>query len=753
MPVLRKKEIFIVLGVWLAIVDFFVLTQISNLTRILVAGSFVLLIPGWTILSLLFQKLLFNWRFAFYSIGLSLSSLIFVGLGFNSIAPLFGVHEPLTPVAVLIFFNAILLSLWVILYRRIEVEYCMAFPQFNYQTFFILALSFILPILSVVGTIILNNNGQNYVTIGMIVGVGVLIGLVIALRKSLMEWIYPIIIYGSSLALLFMYSMRSAHIMGWDINLEYQVFRLTELFSHWSTTNLPGAEYNACLSLTILPTLLHIFVGGESEYVFKFFMQMIFAIVPVGIFLLCRRYIDQSLAFLAAILYASQPWFIEQMPALIRQEIAFVFLIVALCSVFDDKLPVRVRNILFGISSFSIVVSHYSTTYVWIATLSMTLVLVFVSRYLFKPLKYYRTSIDYRIIIATLIFAFIWNSQLTKTSESLGDFMGSAFSRMSEIFTMEALRSGSESIGFRDTTESASEALKNDYEKTYTLYTINNSPESFYSFDRASYEPKFVDDRVYTESMIPEEISPIVLLISTATKFLLVNVFSIVGLILFGMLSIFEYSRRKRSVPFDYIAFCASSFPLIFLVVIFPYVQEKYNLTRLFMQSLIVLVLPIIQSLSLLAGFFRWATPIIVAVPIIVFLFNSSGLTQHVSGDLARITLQQPGGKYDSFYTYDSEIRSAHWLSKIVTSEDTVYADIIASLRLQGFADLNNVNLDLFPPTIFRDSYVYLSYANLHRDVVYRHVRSFTAGYETPIDFLNQNKDKIYSNGGSDIYR
>ena len=74
----------------------------------------------------------------------------------------------------------------------------------------------------------------------------------------------------ASLALLFVASMRSWHVVGWDINAELQVFRLTEA-GYWSMSHLQDA-YNACLSITLLPTIfssLFIFMTNIFTISFK----------------------------------------------------------------------------------------------------------------------------------------------------------------------------------------------------------------------------------------------------------------------------------------------------------------------------------------------------------------------------------------------------------------------------------------------------------------------------------------------------
>ena len=67
---------------------------------------------------------------------------------------------------------------------------------------------------------------------------------------------------------------------GHDIQQEYLVFQLTEFHGHWSMAYF-NDPYNACLSITILPTELSRIIQVDSPYIFKLFFQMIFALCPV----------------------------------------------------------------------------------------------------------------------------------------------------------------------------------------------------------------------------------------------------------------------------------------------------------------------------------------------------------------------------------------------------------------------------------------------------------------------------------------
>ena len=68
----------------------------------------------------------------------------------------------------------------------------------------------------------------------------------------------------------------------------FRSFRLSDGAQHWQMGALPSA-YNACLSVTILPTVLAQALGLPGTVVFKVLLQLVFALVPVLTYLYGRR--------------------------------------------------------------------------------------------------------------------------------------------------------------------------------------------------------------------------------------------------------------------------------------------------------------------------------------------------------------------------------------------------------------------------------------------------------------------------------
>ena len=85
------------------------------------------------------------------------------------------------------------------------------------------------------------------------------------------------------LSILFSTSLRGWFITGHDIQHEFAVFQVASRAGYWSIAGHNGDPYNACLSITILPTIIAKITTISAAYVYKVVFQAIFAfgIVPI----------------------------------------------------------------------------------------------------------------------------------------------------------------------------------------------------------------------------------------------------------------------------------------------------------------------------------------------------------------------------------------------------------------------------------------------------------------------------------------
>ena len=170
-----------------------------------------------------------------------------------------------------------------------------------------------------------------------------------------------------ALALLLQVSMISNYIvpLGGDSPAEYYVFQSVQQNAHWSPVfAFSGDEglgrFNAMLSITVLPTVYSNMLGLEPSLIFKFIYPIIFALVPVALYMLWQPYIGKKLGFIAAFLFVAQSTFYTEMIALNRQMIGELFFVLLLLVLLNKKVKKEGKFLAFAVLSFGLIFSHYA---------------------------------------------------------------------------------------------------------------------------------------------------------------------------------------------------------------------------------------------------------------------------------------------------------------------------------------------------------------------------------------------------------
>jgi uncharacterized membrane protein len=345
--------------------------------------TYFLVFPGFLLLRLMGISLSSRFNQLVHSVGLSLSIFMFGGLFLNTLLPLIGIPKPLTQLNVILFLNVCVVGIGFVSYSKEKQKRWEFQAQVNDVKTILLS---IIPILFIVqalaGAQTLNNGGSSSISVGLLIEI-ILYCLVIALlgdrfnRKT----VYPLALFSISASLLLMLSMRSYHVVGFDINQELYVFQLTKRSMLWSMSSFQNA-YNSCLSITILPTMLSYVSGINDEYVFKLLYPLIFSFAPVGMYYMVKGLANENIAFLSALVFIVQPSFILEMPMLARQEIGIVFLVLLFSVLFSNRLPEGKKATLLVVYYFSLVVSLYSTTYIAMFSFLMLFVITTIRRIL-----------------------------------------------------------------------------------------------------------------------------------------------------------------------------------------------------------------------------------------------------------------------------------------------------------------------------------------------------------------------------------
>lgn len=745
---LTKNKLFVGVLLFLLLVDVLVFFNLNQFyIRAALGFLFIVTVPGLLIMLMLKIREIGFWEYLVYTVGLSISFIMFAGLTVNWILPWLNITDkPLSLYPILICFNLFLLIFWLVAYIRNQdfKGFDITIPKLDLinNIFFIVPMLF--PVLSILGAFILNNHGTNILTMIMLGGIAVYVLLLTIFRKKLNKNIYPWSLYFIGLSLLLSLSMRSWFVSGWDVFQEELVFNLTLKNFSWDISYLRDA-YNACLSITILPTIFYSIIHVKNTIIFKLFFQIIFAIIPIIIYLITQKYFSRVISFLSAFVFTSPLGYIY-MAVLPRQEIAFIFFGLLLLTLFTKNLffiPKKMLFILFGVA---MILSHYSTSYIGLSLIFFAYLISLCYR---KNEKVKRNiCLSGFLVFLLLLFGFLWYSQLTNTSSGLFNVFEDSARNFQEIFSNELKAEGSSiSDQFNPSYKSKenTDKLIKYINETQIKYSLGKKFNLYPNDSTKNYVPIIISSRFNPSKISYSLLSKVYF--SGRLINILVKLF-----ILFGLVTIIL--NRSKVFNFEYSLFSIILGIFVALLISVPLLSIKYSLGRGYQQSLFLL-----SFSCILGGLFflkiinkQLRFPFLALILGLLLIFSTGFIPSLTGGVESNINLENLGVSYNQAYSHKMEIESAKWISSRLNGE-LIYAGEYAKKRLFKSLIYEPVIDDIFPSILDKNSYVFLDYSNKKENIVYKSYEGVYLSFNYPSFFLTKNKNKIYNNGGSEIYK
>jgi len=380
----KEKSInFLTFVLLFQVVSYLIVFWNIPIARQAVGFFYLTFIPGMIILKILKLNETDTIGKILFSVGLSIAFLMIIGLLVSELGTLAGISNPLSIVPLMILLNSVILLLGFLGYLR-EKDFRFSLTEngkLSLFTFFMLGL----PLLSVVGAIWVNSFGNNFILLSMIVIISGIVILIILSKRRIQTKHYPLAILVIAIALLFHSSLISSYIYGHDIHFEYYVFKSTQNDSHWNSTvtysNVPAyISFNGMLSITVLPTIYSNILGMEATWVFKIIYPLIFAFVPLGLYQLFKMHVGKKIAFLSSFFFISNASFFTELLSLSRQMVAELFFVLLFLVLLNKKMNPFSKKLIFVIFSFALVVSHYSTAYVFMFIIFLAWLLSFLRK-------------------------------------------------------------------------------------------------------------------------------------------------------------------------------------------------------------------------------------------------------------------------------------------------------------------------------------------------------------------------------------
>ena len=144
--------------------------------------------------------------------------------------------------------------------------------------------------------------------------------------------------------------------------MEYYFFRTTLSNLHWSV--FEHSILDACLAISLLPTIYQSILNMHSEFLFEIIYPLIYSVSPLIIYVISKKYVEEGYAFLASCFFMFQVNFLWTGPNA-RTNTGILFFALAMLVLFSDKIDPLKKRILFIVFMASCMVSHYATTYIF----------------------------------------------------------------------------------------------------------------------------------------------------------------------------------------------------------------------------------------------------------------------------------------------------------------------------------------------------------------------------------------------------
>lgn len=680
--------------------------------------------------------------------GVAISSLIVFGLILNYIGVL--LHIPtLTPPIIISSFMVLYLALLTLHCLRTQNTYVPRLTLRTPQKFSAMwsLIPLIFPLISVLGAARLNEGYSNAVAISSLVAIIIYQIATPFLYKRRTELAYCINLFSVALALILSMSMRSEYLVGFDINQEFRVFQTVLQNGEWLPRTFVDNTYNACLSITILPALMHTFIPLSPEYIFKFVMQFIAAMLPIAVFSIARQQLknNNELAFVAALLFTIQAQFFLQLPALVRQQTAWLMFALIINVISTSNMSRRSVAGLVGLFGATMVLSHYSSSYVSIGIFVIagiiSLLLRFISRRALKRTEHARSwYLTPRTILFFLFCVIMWYGVIVGSSGNVVSKVTTSFSSLSE---------------FVDNPVKSLKTILNITPFQYDSSTIQKLSHERKNIPKSQAYP---DATQATEALSPAYANPTPVvslpqkaLLTTFETFvpLFVKLLLIVGI----FYSIYLWYRGFKSS--DEIAVTLASCIVIAAFVALPGLSDDYNFERLYQQVLIILSAVFVIGIMLPLRRFRIShVTTVLIICAMAYLASTSTLLRQTITQTGEINLNNKGDTYDRYYATKAEVQALQWLADNYQNHHINF-DRYSIIRAQAYTSIpiNRLTEGVLPSDIGKDNLVFESAANRRQQVAYDTYHGKLIMYQYPQEFLDEHKEIVYDNGVVRIYQ
>lgn len=703
-------------------------------TRLLVLGTLVLL-PG----SVLLQMIGFRPRDlagrVLAATGIGVTCLMAVGLVSSWVGPRIGVDRPFDRVPASLITLVFIVSLLVAAgHARNPWTWLRGEePALSARWFALLATP---PVVAALFAMRLNNGGTGapaYVLIALLA----LIIIVTMFRTWSDDHGWPVggIVASVSLALAWSTTLRGHGLFGWDIQKELGIGLWTIAHGSWAIPS-NGDAYASMLSLTVLPAQFHAIAGVSVQSTLRWVFPVVLAITAAGVLSAARRRANAGPALLALIIVViGTPSFARQIPAIGRQEIAFLLFTTILLAITEHELSLRARRNVALLAGIGLSFSHYTSAYV---TSFFLFVVLVISALLRDRGRSRQRVLSLGVCVAIIGSTFLWNGVLTRPGTELTEAQATL---------------STTGIRFLDNEES------NPLKVWLGGTGVRLSPFEKYRdavVERRDRLDWVIPDPRSTDAVVTDASAPVLTgaFPQLKTLWYLGTLLLRQIVTLLTVLSLFWYLRRvlRRHPEFDTELFAlgAGAFLIAALLRLSSTAAQLYNPERAAIHAGLVFTL-------ILATFFsrhlkRISVPTGMAVLLVI---GAWGLSVPAFGGAPLAAYSNIGEDVERYVTSATDAGTANWIATSLPQSANVHADRYGRVVLLSHEfDDNFTVIDVVDPLgVDKHGYVFFTSMNRGSDRARGQVDDLFSVFTSPEAFFEQTRSVVYATEETRVYR
>jgi uncharacterized membrane protein len=776
---------YLLISLFFSLAYLFVHLIASNLLLQIYIVVIIMVLPGTAIAKkrvISFQSGILSF---FFSILLSLVSVMFLFFLISQALFLIGIENSFSELIVGIYVNFLVFTSSVICARNTRISDLDEKLSIGFKGVRYFVASFFLLGLSVYTVTRLNAYNSSWESVTLAYCEFICLVLIIIFKKihsnsGLVCWALWIL---STMILLSSTLRGEAGFYGYDINGEFRVAQEVLTTQTWSSTHATDA-YASMLSITILPAILVLASKLSLFSIFKFFYAVLAGLIPAVLFEFARRYVRNRSAIVSIyILVLGSISYFANFPALNRQIIGTLFFLGIWIIVFQDEWSFARRKRFIAFLFFGLSFSHYTSSYlaIGIAIISGIAYSVFVTFDLFGAAtsgRIQQAFAVHRQRIFTLPFTILlicitlsWNGIITQSSDNL---QGAISKLVNSQNGLAILPSKDKNLLVRYLQGTTTTNLPPDEYRKSVLLSLAAShpefelrPESFnYDMIVSNVSPivpvlgkgfgKTLDQagnfaKLWYQLVVVVIASTLVWIFITRRRLPIVDYDNTGSPPRSRIMSFFSNSKSSKQL-YDFAGLTFAGLVLAALLRSSRVLALFYNPDRAALQIGLIWVLPFALFLEFMSGIRIWGRTAIVITSIVacVLLHDTIGLTQFYNSSFeTKISAKNSAANPQLISSEESF--AAKWTAGKLNSGDKIQMDGLALVNFLKYDVKAKVFANVAPFVLDQKSFIFLNGPNKIANVAYD--RFLFNSYVFPLDYVEKFYLPVFISDKTALYR